>query len=159
MTSSSHFWFILQAFFFATTKLSCGLLTTIHHHYKFISKKILRLLDNLRNAPVSTLNHDLSFVLYCQSKIRIRVCMYYLFESIQMKHFFSLFPSILVLENKVWLKVSKSRKQIFKNTKKNEEKNPDSFHNIFSILRSFFGRIENSKFFFEIYWPLLKVAN
>ena len=59
--------------FFATAKLLCGLLTTIHHHYKFISKKILRLLDNLRNAPVSTLNHDLSFVLYCQSKIRIKV--------------------------------------------------------------------------------------
>ena len=98
--------------FFATTKLLCGLLTTIHHHYKFISKKILRLLDNFRNAPVSTLNHDLSFVLYCQSKIRIRVCMYCLFESIQMKHFFSLFPSILVLGNRlVYLKVSKSGKK------------------------------------------------
>ena len=61
--------------FFATAKLLCGLLTTIHHHYKFMSKKILRLLDNLRNAPVSTLNHDLSFVLSKQNKNKSTICL------------------------------------------------------------------------------------
>ena len=57
------------------TAPDCGLLTTIHHHYKFMSKKILRLLDNLRNAPVSTLNHDLSFVLSKQNKNKSTICL------------------------------------------------------------------------------------
>ena len=88
--------------------------------------------------------------------------MYCLFESIQMKHFFSLFPSILVLGNRlVYLKVSKSGKKFSESTNiqktnkkqiKTKKKLPDSFQNIFfTMCRSFYGRIENFESCFRIY--------
>ena len=58
------------------------------------------------------------------------------------------------------LKVSKSRKQFLelsilpKNERKTRKSSLRALRIIFLMFRSFFGRNENSKFFFEIYWPL-----
>ena len=72
-------------------------------------------------------------------------------------------PISFYTSSSTWIlpKVSKSRKQLWKLSilPKNERKTwknypKSSQDNFFSGFVRFFGRIENSNFFFEIYWPL-----
>ena len=69
-------------------------------------------------------------------------------------------PQLPMSLSSLYIKVSKYRKQIMLGVLDSSKKRTkltilDTFSTQDSELRSFFGRIEDTIFFFEIYWPLV----